>query len=159
MKAKKLLIAITLASACDGSGPCATGRDVSAWSIVEASPDAVTTKVMSCDRHVGWDITVKDGDHASIAWRAEHMLWGKDGDKFTLGFVLDTLGTPPADMLRPSFETFDRREVAFAEYRGAVSVKASLPPTTSTTPGVYQVLQIGFPVKGPYHARLSEFSW
>ena len=153
-----LLSALLFSVGCDPGSMCASGKDVGDWSVVEASPDAVTTPIVSCGRIVGYDVQVKDGLHTSTMWRAEKAFPGAIGENVRFSVALDSLGVA-AEQLRPSIETSTRTEFGFADLRPALSVTADISPRLSPSSGVVRIVQLRFPGSGPYHGRLVDFGW
>lgn len=158
--ANRILVAALLFAACDmpSGSDCLPGRDVSDWVSVERSPQSLTTPVVSCGRTVGFDIDMPDGDHASIMWRIEKSMSDAVGDPLRLSVELESTGAP-AFQLRPSIESAARVELAYTEYKPAGSVRAVVPERVSVSPGSVRVLQLVFPMSGPYKGRVSNFDW
>lgn len=155
-----LAIALLLLMSCDmpsGSG-CLPGRDVSGWKFVEMSPQVNTKPVVSCGRTVGFDLDMPDGDHASTMWRIEKSMPDAVGDPLRFSVELESTGAP-AFQLRPSIESVARVELAYTEYKPAGYVRAVVPDQVAASPSSIRVLQLVFPMSGPYKGRVSNFDW
>lgn len=154
------VVALLLLSACDlpGGSDCLPGRDVADWVSVERSPQSLTTPVVSCGRTVGFDLDMPDGEHASNMWRIEKSVSDAVGDPLRFSVELESTGAP-AFQLRPSIESVARVELAYTEYKPAGSVRAMVPDRVAVSPGSVRVLQLVFPMSGPYKGRVSNFDW
>jgi len=154
------LVALLLLVACDmpSGSDCLPGRDVSDWVAVERSPQSLTTPVISCGRTIGFDLDMPNGDHASTMWRIEKNMSESVGDPLRFSVDLESTGAP-AFQLRPSIESAARVELVYAEYKPAATVRAVVPDRVALSPGSVRVLQLVFPMTGPYKGRVSNFVW